>query len=545
MTCQLEVRVPISPTPDFFRRVHFMATSLRRLQGSIESFVLVVCVGGDVEPEDLCRAQPWSRHYPIVWRWADRELFRRDSFWETSREIFRQPIRGRFVICADADVLFMDDFSDLLRDLESEPAVAGVIAHAPPFQNDQFAKIWRQLSAGYHTRPPLFEYEHTGWGFMVQREALRFTPPYFNFGMVAAPAGMMEIISVEIEKADDFVNANLDTFFRFQIALTLTIQKHGLPVHALPLRYNFPNDPSFDAKYPEELSDVRILHYLRCEIIHRESDFRTLNSVASLIARQDLTGSNEVFRRRVAELYPFVREEEARPSHAEKRVIAGLRSITVPHQLQRNALDVLADGVGETGQSLLEEMARRMGRANLAGLDLLDIGCGVRFTQTLINRYLPFASYTGIEVYQPIVDWLTQHVESHDRRFKFVHWDVRNLMYNPNGRALGDHEQFPITDRYDVVMGFSLFTHLAPDDSTAMLRLMRKAVRADGFLFFSAFCDDAVKQFEDRVPERPLLNAYYNRRYLERLIREAAWEVLSYAEPAGYMMDSFLCKPVA
>lgn len=310
MNYRLEIRVPISPTPDFFRRIHLMAASLRRLEGAVGPYVLVVCVGGDEEPSDLYAAQPWSRIYPLVWHWADRARFQRDSFWETSREIFRQPTRGQFVICADADVLFMEDFADLLHDLEREPAVAGVIAHAPPFQDDQFAAKWRQLFADYETPPPSFEFEHTGWGFMVQQEALRLTPAYFNFGMVAASAGMMEIVSSEMEKADDFVNAKLDTFFRFQIALTLTLQKHGLPVRALPLRYNFPNDPGFDSKYPEELSNVRILHYLRCEIIHREKDFLGLNNLAALIARQDLTGSNEIFRRRLAQLYPSIQKEE-------------------------------------------------------------------------------------------------------------------------------------------------------------------------------------------------------------------------------------------
>ena len=44
-----------------------------------------------------------------------------------------------------------------------------------------------------------------------------------------------------------------------------------------------------------------------------------------------------------------------------------------------------------------------------------------------------------------------------------------------------------------------------------MLRLMRKVVREKGSLFFTAFCDGAVKRFEDRRPEKPLLNAYYNK----------------------------------
>jgi len=42
-----------------------------------------------------------------------------------------------------------------------------------------------------------------------------------------------------------------------------------------------------------------------------------------------------------------------------------------------------------------------------------------------------------------------------------------------------------------------------------MLKLMRKAVRPDGFLFFSAFCDESVDTFEDRVREERLLHVYY------------------------------------
>ncbi len=60
-----------------------------------------------------------------------------------------------------------------------------------------------------------------------------------------------------------------------------------------------------------------------------------------------------------------------------------------------------------------------MGRPDLGGRDLLDVGCGVRFTQTLINRSLAFRSYAGIEVSLPIVQWLKENVESRDERFRF------------------------------------------------------------------------------------------------------------------------------
>jgi SAM-dependent methyltransferase len=219
-----------------------------------------------------------------------------------------------------------------------------------------------------------------------------------------------------------------------------------------------------------------------------------------------------------------------------------LRSITVPERLQRNAPEVLAQGVEETGKSLLKTVVRRIGHADLSGLDLLDIGCGVRFTQTLINRDLPFSSYTGIEVFRPIVDWLKEHVEKHDDRFRFVHWDVQNARYNPEAAPMTGHDTLPVSGKYHLIMGFSLLTHLDPQDALHLFRLARKTTNPDGFLFFSAFCDDSVDEFEDRVPAKPLLQAYYNKNYLEKLIDEAGWTMMSYEKPGTYIMDSFLCR---
>jgi SAM-dependent methyltransferase len=225
--------------------------------------------------------------------------------------------------------------------------------------------------------------------------------------------------------------------------------------------------------------------------------------------------------------------------------MAKLGCLKVPDSLQRNAPEVLAHGVENTGESLLRTLARRIGRSDLTGLDLLDIGCGVRFTQTLINRDLVFRSYTGIEVSRPIVEWLKEHVESKDERFRFVHWNVHNAKYNPQAPRMDTYQTLPVDAAYDVVMGYSVFTHLTPDDTACMLRLVRKVVRPHGYLFFTAFCDDSIPQFEDRVPDKPLLKAYYNNRYLENLVNNTGWTLVSYEPPGGYMMDSFLCQSAA
>ena len=203
----------------------------------------------------------------------------------------------------------------------------------------------------------------------------------------------------------------------------------------------------------------------------------------------------------------------------------------------------MAAGVEHTGEILLINLARRIGRPDLGGLDLLDVGCGVRFTQTLINRSLAFKSYTGIEVHLPIIRWLKENVEDKDERFRFFHWNVHNAMYNKQAPPMTTFETLPGERSYDVIMGFSLFTHLAPEDASQMLKLMRKAVRPNGFLFFSAFCSESLDTFEDRVPGEPLLNAYYNPSYLQQLVQAEGWKIPSHEEPGAYIQDSFLCRP--
>ncbi|PYK85551.1 MAG: hypothetical protein DMF47_09915 [Verrucomicrobia bacterium] len=77
----------------------------------------------------------------------------------------------------------------------------------------------------------------------------------------------------------------------------------------------------------------------------------------------------------------------------------------------------MAAGVEHSGEILLTNVAGLIGQHDLVDLDLLDVGCGVGFMQTLINRSLAFRSYTDIEVSLPIVQWLKENGESRDERF--------------------------------------------------------------------------------------------------------------------------------
>lgn len=222
-----------------------------------------------------------------------------------------------------------------------------------------------------------------------------------------------------------------------------------------------------------------------------------------------------------------------------------LRKLIVPDELQRNAPKVSALGYEHTGETLIRLAVQETGFNSLEKLDVLDIGCGVRFAMTLINRNIPIQSYTGVEVNSKIIHFLKANVESHDDRFRFEHWNVRNELYNPEGVPMSEYADLPIQGEFDVIWLFSVFTHLNPEDSVTLLRLLKRYLRPEGRIFFSVFIDEKLSSFEDRIKGKPLLNAYYGRRYFKSLVAQAGWKILSFKEkdPDKYIMHHLVCCP--
>jgi hypothetical protein len=64
---------------------------------------------------------------------------------------------------------------------------------------------------------------------------------------------------------------------------------------------------------------------------------------------------------------------------AARRAIAS--TPIIPDKLHRNAPDVHACGPENTGSILMKLVVERLGLRDLSESDVLDVGCGVRFTQ--------------------------------------------------------------------------------------------------------------------------------------------------------------------
>ena len=222
-----------------------------------------------------------------------------------------------------------------------------------------------------------------------------------------------------------------------------------------------------------------------------------------------------------------------------------LSHLRIPKQLNRNDINVSKVELEHTGQLLINLAKERCGISSLEDKDILDIGCGVRFTATIINRGIPIKSYTGLEVHKPIVDFLKQNVATLDSRFRYHHWNVHNEQFNPDSSDyMSNFESFPFAEKFDCLWLFSVFTHLTPEDSHAMLRILSEHVRPKGKLFFSAFIDDKVETFEDREKDNPLAHAYYGKKFMCSLIEEEGWKIDSMYErdPSKYIQHHFVCS---
>jgi hypothetical protein len=262
---KLQFHVPISPTPSFFTMVHMLAESIRSFAGAFSDARIVVSVGEDVEPFDIERARPELAPYGIEWRWTDRDLFRRHSYFATGLDRWAIPFECDYVIMADADILILGPLDELTAFLPTSRSIAGVIATKPPFTargaGDDEAR-WPDLYRAAGLRPPPFDFPIPGHGTHYPRSGISHAPAYYNFGFVAGTREAMNAVRGTFQDdylvADDFMQSILAA----QAGLGISIARHELDAAALPLRYNFWSQDKYLANFPEEARDIRVLHYL-------------------------------------------------------------------------------------------------------------------------------------------------------------------------------------------------------------------------------------------------------------------------------------------
>jgi SAM-dependent methyltransferase len=254
-----------------------------------------------------------------------------------------------------------------------------------------------------------------------------------------------------------------------------------------------------------------------------------------------------------------------------------VNELVVPLSLHRNAPAVSPTAAVDGAVQLIDHMCGHLGVSDLGELEVLDFGCGVRFTQAFVDRGVPIGHYVGVDAAADVIGFLRAAVD--DPRLEHYHLDAHNDLYNPTGQPLSELTVPEIEGRkFDLICLFSVFTHLGPLDYSAMLRLLRRFVKTDGHLFFTLFINEEtaggygyidqliagleasddprvkaaltatenppeVPDFCDVDASAPMLGALYSRRFALELIAGTGWDIVEVAIPDVHLQHHIVCVP--
>jgi hypothetical protein len=274
----------------------------------------VVTVGADQEPEDLARRLPWSRRLGVEWVWLDRALYRRSIYYATAVERFRYRFQAPVVLLLDADVFVTAPLDGLVERVRARRTFHGLIAHVSPFldykQHDGDA-WWARIFARAELGAPPLCCEHTAHGVLSHDERARRCPPYFNLGVLAAPAELMNAVGQTIYEEMDHVTACVETGYRCQIGLTLALTRQRVPWDLLPMRYNCPNIQTVAERYPREVENVHVFHYLGQNAFRKQTAFADLEHVEAFLRQTDLDPVNQRLQEQVRRIHTDAAREAA------------------------------------------------------------------------------------------------------------------------------------------------------------------------------------------------------------------------------------------
>jgi hypothetical protein len=316
---KLDFIIPASPNDAFFSQLAMFRLGLDALGGPYRDARLVAVFGAD-ERSAL----------PLIWRprferieveWAEPEAFKRDSYRAQGDRRFEvmRPDADVVVLC-DADTLLIRPFSEDVLEVVRNDAIGGVIAHYHfPWAetSGDSAVDWNALSRRVLGAPIATPFQYT----LLNPTLPGACPFYINLGfLVGSPESLLSLHE-SCQEIRSQVRGILQNVFDAQVTLALASAAKGLKTAALPMQYNFPNDPIADTAYPADMDEIRLIHYLRTEHFDRHyifSDRRSFDHFLSL----KLSGSNLLFQQHVLHLtggnYPFTTNRSDDPKIGER-----------------------------------------------------------------------------------------------------------------------------------------------------------------------------------------------------------------------------------
>jgi ubiquinone/menaquinone biosynthesis C-methylase UbiE len=110
---------------------------------------------------------------------------------------------------------------------------------------------------------------------------------------------------------------------------------------------------------------------------------------------------------------------------------------------------------------------------------VLDVGCGIGRMAIPLTGYLnERGSLEGFDIVSEGVRWCQRRITPRYPNFRFLHIDVYNKSYNPQGTQKASGYRFPYPDdSFDFVYLTSVFTHMVPADLQNYLSEIARVIK--------------------------------------------------------------------
>jgi hypothetical protein len=303
------ILIPGSPTPAFYSQIAAISLALKRLSWSRWSPEIYASFGGEYGGEFEAAWHQWRPHLRDVhiFRSSETQFAEMENWSQVDASVATAPRDCDALVCLDADTLPVGNFESVLDRVVEENLVAGVIAHYPVPPGVDPRGDWARW-AGLIDRPLDFSHTHT-LVFPHEPEERRLAPFYINGGVIAFSKHAFDRFAPTYLGYRRRLMALMENNnFSAQVAFTLAVASEGLATWALPMRYNFPNDPIAEQLHPTELEHVVIHHYLRTGQFDRHHIFASRENYEAFLSLP-LSGVNAKFQEAVRSMfgdrYPF------------------------------------------------------------------------------------------------------------------------------------------------------------------------------------------------------------------------------------------------
>jgi SAM-dependent methyltransferase len=134
---------------------------------------------------------------------------------------------------------------------------------------------------------------------------------------------------------------------------------------------------------------------------------------------------------------------------------------------------------------------------------VLDVGCGIGRMAVPLTGYLADGGdYHGFDIVKKGVTWCQANITPRYPNFSFLHSDVRNKFYNPDGVHEASSYRFPYDDgSFDFSVLTSVFTHMFPADMENYTREISRVLKPRGTCFVTMFL---LNEESERLVEKGL-----------------------------------------